>query len=211
MARNKGWGKKTSRSKEIVGVKNAKAACRLGLCWYCPKKRASKLADAQALTAEQWQDIRARSSNEAIVLARGGYALRKSSNHLRRARAQKRNAMDAGRPRIPRSLRRKPSPVHVGMNVKTKLRTLDVLEACTIVGRIARAAREKGLNAATISDAPLKNASPYEQTYHIVADLNSTEGTVTFLTLVHASTPSSVIDGVSGTRPVANDANVWLC
>ena len=188
MARNKGWAKKTSRSRELVGVRNAKAAHSLGLRWYCPKKRAPNLEAATALTAEQWQDLRARSSNQAVVLARGGYALRKSSNHLRRARAQKRNAMDAGRPRIPRSLRRsKPSPARVGKRVKTKARTLDVLEACTIVGRIARAARARGLNAATISDAPLKNASPREQAYHIVADLNSTEGTVTFLTLVHAS------------------------
>ena len=141
MARNKGWAKKTNRSKEIVGVKNAKAARRLGRCWYYPKKRASNLGAATALRAEQWQDLRANNNSEAI--SKGGYALRKSSDALKRAIAQKKNAMKAGRPRTTRGMRRKKTPVRIGKYARTAARTLDVLEVCTIVGRIAKAARKR--------------------------------------------------------------------
>ena len=185
MARNKGWAKKDNRSREIVGVRNAKAAHSLGLRWYCPKKRAPNIEAATALTGEQWQDLRANNRTKAI--SRGGYALRKSSDSVRRAIAQKKNAIKAGRPRTPRSIRRKTMPVRVGRLARTTARTLDVLEVCTIVGRIAKAARKTGLKAVTISDTPLKDASPMEERYHVVVDLNSTEGTASFLTLVHAS------------------------
>ena len=42
MARNKGWAKKDNRSRELVGVRNAKAAHSLGLRWYCPKKTSTE-------------------------------------------------------------------------------------------------------------------------------------------------------------------------
>ena len=218
MARNKGWAKKTSRS-DIVGVRNAKAARRLGLCWYCPKKRASNLGAATALRAEQWQDLRANNNSEAI--SKGGYALRKSSDGLQRAIAQKKNAMKAGRPRTSRDMRRKKTPVCIGKYARTVARTLDVLEVCTIVGRIAKAARKRGLKAATISDTGLKNASPLEEKYHIVADLNSTKGTAMFhtrapllwmeLLVARFGLDFSQQPQTCSIGSVINNTNVWLC